>query len=162
MPIEVLIQEVPSLNKPQRAAMVKVIRAIARDYGWHRGEISVAIVDDATIHALNRQYLHHDYPTDVISFDLTENEELLEGEIIASLDTAFRVASENGWEPMQELMLYIIHGMLHVVGLDDRSEAEAQRMRVEERHYLQTLTGDNLHVDLSTSTRGTKGKRAKG
>jgi probable rRNA maturation factor len=90
---------------------------------------------------VNREYLQHDYPTDVISFDTTERDELLEGEVIASGETAERVAAENGWKSSDELLLYIVHGMLHVVGLDDTTAKKAKEMRQAERHYMEALLG---------------------
>jgi len=142
MPIEVLIQHTKHPGAPSRALLTQAIRRIANDYGWEEGQISIAIVDDRTIHQVNLQYLQHDYPTDVISFDLTEGDEYLEGEIIVSLDTAMRVASENEWSTAQELLLYVVHGMLHVIGLNDTTAKESKVMRQAERHYLQLLTGD--------------------
>jgi probable rRNA maturation factor len=98
--------------------------------------ISLAVVDDPTIHALNRQFLHHDWPTDVLSFVLDANQSHLNGEVVLSADTAAAAAAEVGWTPADEQLLYVIHGMLHLVGLDDRSEADAARMRAAERYYL--------------------------
>ena len=97
--------------------MRRAILAIASDYGWIMGDISVALVGDAEIRKINQRHLAHDYSTDVISFDLTDTDEVLEGEIIASVETADREASEHKWSGDDELLLYIIHGMLHIIGL---------------------------------------------
>ncbi|MFM8399780.1 MAG: rRNA maturation RNase YbeY, partial [Pirellula sp.] len=110
-------------------------------YGWQDGEISIPIADYAQVHEVNRQSLKHDYPTDVISFDTTESDEYLEGVIIASADTAFEVANKNQWPASHELLLYIIHGMLHVIGLDDTTPAQSKKMRSEERHYIEAIVG---------------------
>lgn len=142
MPITTEIQFASKLIKLPKALILQAVNQIASDYGWDQGEISIAIVDDAQIHELNRQYLNHDYPTDVISFDTTDREGFLEGEVIASAETAHRVASQNNWQASDELLLYIIHGMLHVIGLDDTSESKAKQMRTEERHYIETIVGD--------------------
>jgi len=116
--------------------MERAIETIASDYDWSNGEISVALVSDAEIHVINRQHLQHDYPTDVISFDLTETNDELEGEIIASVETADREAPHHAWHGDDELLLYVIHGMLHVIGLLDKKEEDIQKMRSAERHYL--------------------------
>jgi probable rRNA maturation factor len=100
--------------------------------------VSVAIVDDPTIHRLNRQFLEHDYPTDVLSFALAEPPRV-EGEIIASIDTARREAAEAGWAPEDELLLYAVHGALHLVGYRDKTSAEAAVMRTAERSVLARL-----------------------
>ncbi len=99
-------------------------------------EISVAIVDDPTIHKLNVQFLSHDYPTDVLSFVLEREGDRLEGEIIASADTAIRSAGEFGWPPADELLLYVIHGALHLVGFDDTSPDLKTLMRQAEGEHL--------------------------
>ena len=93
----------------------------------------MAAVDDRTIHQLNRRYLDHDYPTDVLSFVLEEGPGTVEGEIIVSGDTAAASAPGYGWPAQDELLLYVIHGMLHLVGYDDKSPADAARMRQAER-----------------------------
>ena len=104
-------------------------------------QISIAIVDDDTIHELNRRYLQHDYPTDVLSFPLEHNlaDGILTGEIIVSADTAKVNASEYGWEAQNELTLYVIHGCLHLIGYDDHSENDRSEMRAAEQRVLSRL-----------------------
>ncbi len=143
MPIDVQLQRAPGLSDRTREWIVQAVRTIANDYGWEDGQVSIAVVDDALIHEVNQRFLKHDYPTDVISFDLTENNSYLEGDMIVSLETAQRVASENGWKSSQEVLLYVIHGMLHIIGLDDDTPAHIRRMRSNERYYLELLSGDS-------------------
>lgn len=100
-------------------------------------KISLAIVDDAAIHALNRQYLQHDWPTDVLSFVLDAAGTHLRGEVVLSAETAARTAAEGGWPPADEQLLYVIHGVLHLVGLDDQSQADTRNMRAAEKYYLE-------------------------
>ena len=69
------------------------------------GVFSLAVVDDATIHRLNRTHLLHDFPTDVLSFLLNEPHQPLEGEVIVSAETASRQARAYGWQPLDELLL---------------------------------------------------------
>ncbi len=99
-------------------------------------EISVAVVDDPTIHQLNRQYLSHDDPTDVLSFVLERSAERLEGEVVVSADTACRTAPRFAWSAADELLLYVIHGTLHLVGHDDRTPDDRAAMRARERACL--------------------------
>jgi probable rRNA maturation factor len=101
-----------------------------------RATISIAVVDDPTIHRLNRQYLQHDYPTDVLSFVLEQDDKTLDGEIILSADTASSASAEYGWSAHEELILYAIHGTLHLIGYDDHSAADRRRMRAKENEYL--------------------------
>ena len=75
----------------------KAVRAVLQDAGFESGEISIAVVADDEMHALNRKYLDHDYPTDVLSFVLEEDDGRLDGEIILSSDYAAREAELYGW-----------------------------------------------------------------
>ena len=86
--------------------------------------ISVAVVDDATIAVLNRQFLRHEGPTDVLSFLLEQDEDGLEGEVVVSAETARRTAPRFGWSEGEELLLYVIHGTLHLAGYDDAKPRE--------------------------------------
>lgn len=101
------------------------------------GEISIAVVDDPTMHELNRKHLNHDYPTDVLSFCLEESPGQLKGEVVVSADTAIENARDYGWSPESELLLYVLHGTLHLVGFRDKGDAETLAMReAESRHLL--------------------------
>jgi probable rRNA maturation factor len=122
---------VPVDERRLRAAIAAVVGADAR-----RGAISLAVVDDATIHALNRRYLDHDYPTDVLSFALGDDPQSLDGEIIVSADAATATAERYGWSAEDELLLYVIHGALHLVGFDDKSPADVATMREQEALHL--------------------------
>jgi probable rRNA maturation factor len=121
------------------ARLEQAARAVLSEAGISEAQLSIAIVDDATIHALNRQYLAHDYPTDVLSFVLEQEPGRLEGEVIASAETAARVAAEYAWSADDELLLYIIHGTLHLVGHDDATDQQRATMRAQERRYLAQL-----------------------
>jgi probable rRNA maturation factor len=114
----------------------KAVQTVLAGEGIGRADISVAIVDDATIHDVNRSYLSHDEPTDVISFALDRKDDFVDGEIVVSADTATAAAKRFGWSPDDELLLYVIHGTLHLVGYDDTSLAVRKTMRQRERHYL--------------------------
>lgn len=103
-------------------------------------EISISIVDDQTIRQVNRDHLSHDYPTDVIAFDYREGElKKLAGEIIVSGETALRVAKEKGLDPAAELILYLLHGTLHLKGMDDKNETEAAQMWRLQGLYMKEL-----------------------
>ncbi|MEX0978116.1 MAG: rRNA maturation RNase YbeY [Pirellulales bacterium] len=110
--------------------------AVLRDAGVADGSLSIAVVDDPTIHALNQKYLAHDYPTDVLSFALAQDAGRLEGEVVASAETAARAAQQFGWSAEDELLLYVVHGTLHLVGYDDVSDELRMTMRAAERRYL--------------------------
>lgn len=118
--------------------LISAVEKILTDYGIMRSEFSIAVVDDPTIRQLNRQYLNHDYETDVISFVLDFNKEssFLAGQLIVSTDTATNMAGQVGGSMQDELLLYVIHGTLHLVGLDDKRPSDAAEMRRLEKQYL--------------------------
>lgn len=114
-------------------------------------EISVAVIDNDEIQELNRQFLEHDYATDVLSFLLECDGELaddsttaaplgrgktLSGEVIISAEMAADRAEEFGWEADKELLLYLVHGLLHLCGYDDHTDEQRALMRSRERAVL--------------------------
>lgn len=118
--------------------LLAVVQQILADHQIARSEISIAVVDDPAIRQLNNQYLGHDYETDVISFvlDYDEDAGALAGQLIVSSDTANRLAAEVGVQMQDELLLYVIHGTLHLVGYDDHEPADITEMRDAEKRYL--------------------------
>jgi probable rRNA maturation factor len=136
--VEVVI-DAPVQSPIDVATIRDVVMAAARDQGFGSGELGVRITDDAAIHRVNVDHLGHDYPTDVISFDYGSGEGRIDGEMIVSAETAERQASEGEWPVAHELMLYLVHGTLHIAGLDDRDAAERERMRAAEQRVLRSL-----------------------
>ena len=123
--------------QPQK--LQDAVRAVLLGEGVEAATVSIAVVDDAAIHELNRRYLQHDYATDVLSFLLERDHDSLEGEVIVSAETAARECAEYGWSVQEELMLYAVHGSLHLVGFDDQNPRQADCMRAQERHYINQL-----------------------
>lgn len=119
----------------------RLLRQILADAGIERGLLEVSIIDDPAIHWLNVQFLGHDYPTDVLAFELERDSRsaLLEGNVIVSDQTALERAADYGWPPEHELLLYIVHGTLHLVGYDDHAPEDERLMRAKEREYLARL-----------------------
>lgn len=118
------------------------IQLVLRDYEVKRAFIGLAIVTDDTIQKMNKRFLDHDYATDVLSFPLSGNEyktDILEGEIAISFDTAQQRAGEFGWGTENELLLYAVHGTLHLVGLSDQTGEERTLMRRAEQKILSQM-----------------------
>jgi probable rRNA maturation factor len=138
MPLSIEINDDEQPHTIDRARLKKAVRLVLADAGIQSAEISIAVVTDQRMHDLNRQYLDHDYPTDVLSFVLNHDEgaNSLDGEIIVSSDYAAREAVRYGWTTNDELLLYVIHGCLHLVGHDDTAPAAKQNMRTAEAKYL--------------------------
>jgi len=121
--------------------LIAVVQKILDDHSIVKSEISIALVDDPAIRILNKQYLDHDYETDVISFVLESDEQSgsMTGQLIVSTDTAARLANEVGGTMADELLLYVVHGTLHLVGYDDKDPTDALEMRDAEKRYLAEL-----------------------
>lgn len=124
----------------------EVAERILSDLGCHTSELSVAIVGDRAIRVLNRDYLHKDRPTNVISFSMQEGEfgtvnPALLGDVVISADTAAREAQESGATFWERLVFLLMHGILHLTGYDhERSgEDEARRMEAKERELFALL-----------------------
>jgi probable rRNA maturation factor len=129
--------------------LIATVAIILGEFGIQEAEISIAIVDDPTIRDLNCTYLGHDYETDVISFPLDQDEDrnFLSGQLIVSADTAASVALESKRTMEDELLLYVVHGTLHLVGLDDKQPESAAKMRAAEQKYLAQM-GVSYHWPL--------------
>jgi probable rRNA maturation factor len=138
-PIHVSIANQQEALPLDYALIRRAVRTVLQGEGCRKAKISLAFVTDPTIHALNKRFLDHDYPTDCLTFPLEHGKEGLEGEIVISADTAIRQGAEYGNEPQQELLLYIVHGVLHLMDYDDQHDAAARAMRAREQHYLRQL-----------------------
>jgi probable rRNA maturation factor len=123
-----------------RAFMRNLVRTVLDGEGVADAEISLAFVDNPTIHRLNKRYLDHDEPTDVLSFPLSEpGAKRLAGELVVGAEVAQAQAQQRGHDVQAELALYVIHGLLHLCGHEDETAEAAAEMRRRERHYLGEL-----------------------
>ena len=111
------------------------VRAVAASYGKRVGELAYVFCDDEKILEVNRQYLQHDYYTDIITFDYCEGN-VLSGDLFISLDTV-RTNAELFHRPYdEELHRVIIHGVLHLVGINDKGPGEREVMEAAENKAL--------------------------
>ncbi len=124
--------------KVDRRLLRRAVQRVLRMAGVSKAAISVAIVDDDMISRLNWKFLRHRGPADVLSFPLDDCG-CLEGEVIASAEMAERCAPRYGWTAHDELLLYVVHGTLHLVGHDDRTARQQAEMQQKETDVLQKL-----------------------
>jgi probable rRNA maturation factor len=130
-------QEFVAIDRPR---MRQVATDVLQGEGENAAQINLAFVDNSTIHQLNKRYLKHDEPTDVLSFPLSEaGESKLAGELVIGVEVALAQAAERGHDVQAELALYVIHGLLHLCGYDDHEPNDATKMRERERHYLRLI-----------------------
>ena len=127
----------PKIKKRDTSAWIK---AVAASYGRKVGEIGYLFVDDEKILEVNREYLGHDYYTDVITFDYDEDE-TVRGDIVISLDTVRSNAQLFGKTYEEELYRVIIHGILHLCGINDKGPGEREIMEAAENKALAMRNG---------------------
>lgn len=127
----------PKIKKRDTSAWIK---AVAASYGRKVGEIGYLFVDDEKILEVNREYLGHDYYTDVITFDYDEDE-TVSGDIVISLDTVRSNAQLFGKTYEEELYRVIIHGILHLCGINDKGPGEREIMEAAENKALAMRNG---------------------
>ena len=127
--------KMPAIKRRETTAWIK---AVAASYGKKVGDIAYIFCDDEKILEVNREYLQHDYYTDIITFDYSE-EETINGELYISVDTVRENAKEYGEEFQVELHRVIIHGILHLCGLDDHCDDDIAEMRAAENSALGIL-----------------------
>lgn len=126
----------PKIKKRDTSAWIK---AVAASYGRKVGEIGYLFVDDEKILEVNREYLGHDYYTDVITFDYDEDD-TVSGDIVISLDTVRSNAQLFGKTYEEELYRVIIHGILHLCGINDKGPGEREIMEAAENKALAMRT----------------------
>jgi probable rRNA maturation factor len=123
------------------ARLKEIARTVLEGEGVKEAKISLAFVENPTIHRINKQFLDHDEPTDVITFPLSgKGAKTLEGELVIGVEIAIERAAELKHAVTDELGLYVIHGLLHLCGYDDLNRKAEREMRQRERHYLELLS----------------------
>ena len=127
----------PKIKKRDTSAWIK---AVAASYGRKVGEIGYLFVDDEKLLEVNRENLGHDYYTDVITFDYDEDE-TVSGDIVISLDTVRSNAQLFGKTYEEELYRVIIHGILHLCGINDKGPGEREIMEAAENKALAMRNG---------------------
>jgi probable rRNA maturation factor len=140
------LQKKAALNPPQ---ILKVAKTILRHEGVQKASLSIVFVTRQRIKALNKKFLHRDHSTDVLAFDLRDGAflgrkekrklKVITGDIIISTDAAWKNSRIYGTALSQELALYIIHGILHLLGFDDHRSGDIKKMRKKEQEILSCL-----------------------
>lgn len=119
----------------------KVVLFILKSHGINRAELSISFVTDRQIKTLNRIYRHKNRHTDVLSFSMREGTRIKKdtdilGDVIISADRARAQAKSFGTSFKEEMELYIIHGVLHLLGYDDEKPSAAKQMREKEKELM--------------------------
>ena len=129
--------KMPKIKRKDTTAWIK---AVAQTYGRKVGEVGYMFVNDEKILEINNEYLGHDYYTDVITFDYDEGD-VVNGDIVISLDTVRTNAQLFDKAFEEELYRVIIHGILHLCGLNDKGPGEREIMEEAENKALKMRNG---------------------
>ena len=120
---------------PHRRAVKTWLRDVAIHHGLSLGDLSIVSFSDEGLLEYNRKYLDHDTYTDIITFDHSEGDTLA-GDLLISFDRVGENAENQGVVFQEELRRVMVHGILHLAGLKDKTDADAQAMRAAEDHAL--------------------------
>lgn len=112
------------------------LKAVSEEEGRRPGQISVIFCSDPYLLEINRKYLGHDYYTDIITFDYSEDD-TISGDLFISVDTVRSNAEYYSADFKDELDRVIVHGVLHLIGYDDHTDEQTAEMRARENHYLE-------------------------
>ena len=132
--------KMPKIRKRDTSAWIK---QVAASYGRKVGEIGYLFVDDEKILEVNNEYLGHDYYTDIITFDYDEGD-VINGDLVISLDTVKSNAELFNKPYEEELFRVIIHGILHLCGINDKGPGEREIMEAAENKALEMAKSVNL------------------
>ena len=123
-------------NLKDKRKLKSWINTICQDYGKKAGDINYILCSDEYILEINKSYLNHDYYTDIITFDQSDTENTIEGEIYISVDTVASNADDLKINFDVELRRVIIHGVLHLIGFGDKTPGDSKKMRETENISL--------------------------
>jgi rRNA maturation RNase YbeY len=132
--------KMPKIRKRDTSAWIK---QVAASYGRKVGEVGYLFVDDEKILEVNNEYLGHDYYTDIITFDYDEGD-VINGDLVISLDTVKSNAELFNKPYEEELFRVIIHGILHLCGINDKGPGEREIMEAAENKALEMAKSVNL------------------
>ena len=136
-PYEIRVVREGGRLKSDESRLSEAVARALRLRGVTDAVVEVVLVDDRHIAELNERYLGHSGPTDVISFNLSETgQSVLEGAVVLSTETATREAHRRGHDPVHEALLYAVHGVLHLTGLEDEDDQQAAQMHEMEDRIL--------------------------
>lgn len=120
-----------------REPIISWIAATIRKEGFKPGAINIILCSDNYLRRMNKEYLQHDYNTDIITFDLSEDPAIISGDLFISLERVSANAEAYTTSTVHELHRVVIHGILHLCGYSDKSSGKQKEMRTREDYYLE-------------------------
>src|SRR5574341_600371 len=127
MKLEIIdMQKLQPIDKSKIKKIIKDILKVEKK----DAELNIVFIDNKTIKQINKTFLGHNYATDVLSFTYNESsfKNSIKGEIIVSVETASKLSQRHGYGIEGEIVLYVVHGLLHLLGYDDKRKKDAKKM----------------------------------
>jgi probable rRNA maturation factor len=120
----------------------EIVKSVLNDLSVELHSLQINILSDSQILELNKKYLNHDYKTDIITFNYSNELSMIDGEIFISLEDAEINAVRYDVSLRDELLRLIIHGILHLVGYDDKISRDKKKMRLKENYFLNKINNE--------------------
>ena len=138
MPLSFFSEEI-DFSLTNSSETITWLEQVCSDNHVQIGELNYIFCSDQYLLEINKKYLDHDYYTDIITFDHSDEEEIIEGDVFISIDRIKENSDTLKTDFNSELHRVIVHGMLHLIGFDDKSEEDKKLMREKEDAYLSLL-----------------------
>ena len=137
--MEIIIKNLQKKIPIRPRQIIPALHKILRSQGLAETALCITFVSAYKMRVLNKKYLNHDYVTDVLTFDFSENKNTIAGEIVIAPSQALKNSRIYRTALNQEILLYVIHGMLHLLGYKDHHPADIKRMRTREEQLMKLL-----------------------
>lgn len=124
---------------PQKQATRLWLKRQAEEEGYAVGDLNYIFCSDEYLLQVNKDYLQHDYYTDIITFDQSDEDDKIEGDIFISVDRVTDNAKQHGVSADQEMLRVLAHGLLHLCGYGDKTDEEVVTMRAKEDEWVSRL-----------------------
>ncbi|MBU6391475.1 MAG: rRNA maturation RNase YbeY [Planctomycetes bacterium] len=145
MKLEIIdLQKFQPIDKNKIKKIIKGILKVEKK----DAELSIVFIDNKTIKQINRAFLGHNYATDVLSFTYDEPsfKNNVKGEIVVSVEMASKLSRRYGYEVEGEIVLYLVHGLLHLLGYDDKRKKDAKKMHQRAGELLSSLGYRDVYI----------------
>jgi probable rRNA maturation factor len=140
--LKIDIQNLQSVAKVDKNKVIECAEAVLKAMGENDAELSIVLVNDMHIRNLNWKYRRNDSATDVLAFPMRDSRRLsgvILGDVVISVETAKREAKKRKKDLQDELNLYIVHGILHLLGYDDEKIRARKKMKEKEKELMESL-----------------------
>lgn len=155
-----LTMDVEDCDPPAASWLIEQLNAALNHLELNQAHLAIRIVDDATMSRYHEQYCNLPGTTDVLTFDLRDPSQLsapISGDLLLCIDEAARQAQKHGHSTREELLLYAVHGLMHLLGEDDHDEADYAAMHAREDALLEAIGVGRLFAKPQTETKDTRG-----